>query len=68
MLRQEFKKGEKARLDAKYNNSSIIEIVCQTKGKLFTRVKSGDHEWDVMTVRLDKILNEQPCERHTETE
>jgi hypothetical protein len=56
MLRQEFNKGEKVRLDTKFANSSIVEVVSQTANKLFTEVKSDDSTWWVMTCRLEKIL------------
>ena len=57
-LREEFKEGEQAILDENYLNSSIVTVVCQSEGKMFTRVKLGTEEWDVMTRRLTK-LNEQ---------
>ena len=54
-LRQEFKHGEDVVLDKEYHNTSIVTVVRQSEGKLFTTVKSGKAQWDVMTGRLDKI-------------
>ena len=59
MLRQQFEIGEKVRLDVGFRNSSIVEVVHQTSGKLFTTVKSDGQQWDVMTNRLTKILNSE---------
>ena len=55
-LRKELKPGQIVVLDEKFNNSSTVEVVRQTKGKLFTTVKSeSGYEWDVMTYRLTDL-------------
>lgn len=54
---EEFKRGEKVKLDVGFANSSTVEVVRQSQpNKLFTRVRSEDgSEWDTMTSRLTKI-------------
>ena len=45
--------GQSVRLDKGFRNSSIVEVVCQTPRRLYTRVKAPNgYEWDVMTNRL----------------
>lgn len=56
---EKFNKGEKVRLDKGRINSIIVEVVDQTPKLMFTSVKSDDSQWDVMTYRLSKILNEE---------
>jgi hypothetical protein len=51
-LRKEFKEGEKVILDIKHANSSLVTVVSQTSGKLYTTVTNGKSVWDVMTIRL----------------
>ena len=55
-LRTEWKRRERVCLDADLANNSIVEVVSQTKGKLFTEVTSngGKNTWSVMTYRLSK--------------
>lgn len=55
MLRKKFNTGDKVRLDKDFHNTSIVEVVAQSPMKLYTRVKSNDTEWDVMTVLLDEL-------------
>jgi len=59
MLRQEFDKGESVRLDKDFRNTSIVEVVSQTSGKLYTTVTSEGVEWDVMTNRLTKLKEDE---------
>jgi hypothetical protein len=57
-MRKYLKEGTKVRLDTTFANSSIVEVVSQTSGRLYTKVKSDEgHQWEVMTNRLE-ILNE----------
>ena len=53
-LRQELESGEVVILDRGFHNSIDVEVITQTSGKLFTTVKSGEQQWDVMTNRLTK--------------
>ena len=57
MLRESYTQGERVILDKEFRNFSIVEVVSQTSGRLFTRVKSLETgtEWEVMTNRLEKI-------------
>jgi len=57
-LRQELKEGQSVRLDKEFRNTSIVEVVSQTSGKLYTTVTSEGDTWDVMTNRLTKIEEE----------
>jgi len=67
MLRQEFKEGESVRLDKDFRNTSIVEVVSQTSGKLYTTVTSEGSTWDVMTNRLTKLKeNENMKEKFIE--
>ena len=56
-MRETYTSGEQVRLDVTFRNTSIVEVVCQTPGKMYTRVKSGGEEWDVMTNRLTRLEN-----------
>lgn len=60
-LRQEYTKGQIVILDYDRHNSSIVEVVSQTSGKLFTLVKgkNTNDSWSVMTVRLKEIENDE---------
>lgn len=57
MLKEKFDNGEKVILDKGFRNSSIVEVILQSSGKLFTRIKpiEDNAEWEVMTNRLTKI-------------
>jgi len=55
MKYERFNQGEIVRLDADFNNSSLVEIVSQTPHQMFTVVKSEDDYWEVMTDRLSRI-------------
>lgn len=55
-MRRELKENTQVRLDEDKPNSSIVTVVSQTKGKLFTKVRGDESEWDVMTIRLTDIL------------
>jgi len=59
-LRREFKVGELVRLDVNSQGGSVVEVVWQSTGKLFTCVKvpNGNVNWDVMTHRLIPIVQE----------
>lgn len=61
-----FEKGEIAILDKGCATESKIEVVEQTPHRKFTRVKDGEAEWNVMTSRLTKILNDDRVPTHTE--
>lgn len=39
MAREKFESGEKVRLDADFNNTSIVEVVEQTLYRMFTRIR-----------------------------
>ena len=53
-MRKYLKEGTKVRLDTTFANSSIVEVVSQTSGRLYTKVKSDEgHQWEVMTNRLE---------------
>jgi hypothetical protein len=52
---ERFEKGEVVRLDADFNNSSIVEVISQSPRKLFTRIKDENSDWEVMTDRLSHI-------------
>jgi hypothetical protein len=54
-LRNEYNIGEEVILD----NSSIVTVIHQTPNKLFTTVKSGNREWDVMTNRLSRKMTDE---------
>lgn len=56
-MRSSFEVGERVILDIDKGNWSEVEVVEQTTGKLYTRVRSlkSRYEWDVMTYRLSKI-------------
>ena len=54
-LTELFEVGEEVVLDEKYANSSKVKVVYQSPNRLFTTVKGGDSQWDVMTTRLTKI-------------
>jgi hypothetical protein len=53
-LRQKLDKGSLVTLDKGYANSSNVEVVSQTPGKLYTevRVPGNKESWSVMTDRL----------------
>lgn len=54
-MRKEFEAGQKVNLDKDMANNSVVTVISQTKNKLYTRVKSEDEEWIVMTYRLTGI-------------
>ena len=57
-LRREIAPDTLALLDGDLSNKSIVKVVSQTKGKLFTKVESKPgHPWEVMTCRLEPIEN-----------
>ena len=58
-LRNEFNIGEEVILDKDRANSSIVTVIHQTPNKLFTTVKGGDREWEVMTARLSRQMTDE---------
>jgi hypothetical protein len=58
-LRNEFNIGEEVILDKDRANSSIVTVIHQTPNKLFTTVKGGDSEWEVMTARLSRKMTDE---------
>lgn len=52
---QKFEKGEVVRLDADFNNTSLVTVVFQTPERMFTGLESDDDSWIVMTDRLSQI-------------
>ena len=68
MLKYKFEIGEKVRLDADYQNTSIVEVVLQSPKLSITAVKSDGQIWEVLTGRLSRILNEDKNDRRKEGE
>ncbi len=54
-LRKEYIEGSIVWLDKDRSNRSQVTVVRQTSGKLFTTVRGGKEEWDVMTIRLSPL-------------
>ncbi len=51
-LTQQFAIDQWVILDKEFSNYSYVQVVNQTPGRLYTRVKSEGVEWEVMTYRL----------------
>ena len=52
---EKFEIGQSVRLDKKFRNTSIVEVIWQSSTRMFTTVKSNESEWDVMTRRLSVL-------------
>jgi len=51
-LRQLLEPGDQVLVD---NNLDPVTVMYQTPARLYTRVKSGSYEWELMTCRLTKV-------------